>query len=102
MSVPKGHLLIQSGSELEYLTGGYVQSGYHEVINTSEVQIKAKEVHSKGKMPWRISSTLFAHLRSNVELYPQGSYTTSEAHKMYPKITQKAYMDREIFKIQAQ
>jgi len=34
VSVPKGHLLIQSGSELEYLTGGYVKSGYHEVINT--------------------------------------------------------------------
>ena len=76
VSVPKGHLLIQSGSELEYLTGGYVQSGYHEVINTEEVQMRAKEVQSKGKMPWRISSTLFAHLRSNVELYPQGAYTT--------------------------
>lgn len=53
-----------------------MKSGYHEVVNTEEVQIKAKEAQSKGKVPWRISSTMFTHLRSDVDLYPRGKYLT--------------------------
>jgi isopenicillin N synthase-like dioxygenase len=62
---------------LEYLTGGYIRSGYHEVINTEEVQRKAKEALMQGRKPWRISSTMFAHLRGDTDLYPRGHYLTS-------------------------
>jgi hypothetical protein len=34
VSIPKGHLLIQAGSELEYLTAGLIHRGFHEAINT--------------------------------------------------------------------
>lgn len=34
VSVPEGHLLLQAGKEMEYLTGGYISCGYHEVIYT--------------------------------------------------------------------
>jgi len=34
VSVPKGCLLLQAGSTFEHITGGYVLSGYHEVIYT--------------------------------------------------------------------
>jgi isopenicillin N synthase-like dioxygenase len=30
--VPDGCLLVQAGREMEWLTGGVVQAGYHEVI----------------------------------------------------------------------
>lgn len=76
MSVPKGHLLIQSGSELEYVTGGYVKSGYHEAVYTEDVQKKVKEAQNKGKIPWRISSTMFTHLRGDFDLHPRGRYLT--------------------------
>lgn len=31
VSVPDGCLLVQAGKQIEYLTGGYVKAGYHEV-----------------------------------------------------------------------
>ena len=31
VSVPDGCLLVQAGKQIEYLTGGYVLAGYHEV-----------------------------------------------------------------------
>jgi isopenicillin N synthase-like dioxygenase len=34
VSVPKGCLLIQAGTTFEHITGGYILSGYHEVIYT--------------------------------------------------------------------
>ncbi len=38
VSVPEGHLLLQAGKEFEYLTGGYIASGFHEVIYTDKVK----------------------------------------------------------------
>jgi len=37
VQVPEGHLLIQAGKQLEWLTGGYISAGFHEVIYTKEV-----------------------------------------------------------------
>ena len=34
VSIPNGCLLLQAGKELEWLTGGYVTAGMHEVICT--------------------------------------------------------------------
>lgn len=38
VSVPEGHLLLQAGKQFEYLTGGYITCGFHEVIYTKEVE----------------------------------------------------------------
>lgn len=38
VSVPEGHLLLQAGKQFEYLTGGYINNGYHEVIYTEGVK----------------------------------------------------------------
>lgn len=35
VAIPKGHIFLQAGSELEMLTGGYILNGYHEAINTA-------------------------------------------------------------------
>jgi len=34
VSVPEGHLLLQAGKQFEWVTGGVVNCGYHEVIYT--------------------------------------------------------------------
>ncbi|RLN97491.1 hypothetical protein BBJ28_00003728, partial [Nothophytophthora sp. Chile5] len=32
VKIPDGCLLVQAGKQMEYLTGGYVQAGFHEVV----------------------------------------------------------------------
>ena len=59
----------------EHITGGYVLAGYHEVVYTEGTKAaldKAKEETAQGKkrIYWRVSSTLFSHLRYNVDLSP--------------------------------
>ena len=59
----------------EHITGGYIHAGYHEVIytdKTKEVVNKKLEENKNGanNILWRISSTLFSHLRYNVDLSP--------------------------------
>lgn len=75
VSIPAGCLLLQAGIMFEHLTGGYVTAGYHEVVYTE----KTKEVVNKklaeneqggNNVMWRVSSTLFSHLRYNVDLTP--------------------------------
>lgn len=75
VSIPDGCLLLQAGIMFEQITGGYVMAGYHEVIYTDETQkvVDAKLEENKNgasNILWRISSTLFSHLRYNVDLSP--------------------------------
>jgi len=64
--VPEGHLLVQAGKQLEYLTGGKVLAGYHEVVISDET-LKAANIN---KSKWRVSSTCFAHVASDNILEP--------------------------------
>ena len=63
------------------MTGGYITCGYHEVIYTDKVkQLKEKAI-KENRIPWRVSSTLFSHLRLDVEMKPIGKFATPEAVK---------------------
>ncbi|KAK4225166.1 hypothetical protein QBC38DRAFT_483631 [Podospora fimiseda] len=73
VKIPQGnYLLVQAGKQLEYITGGLIKAGYHEVV----VNEKTKEViqERKEKFPERplvrISSTFFWHLSSDYDLAP--------------------------------
>lgn len=75
VKIPDGCLLLQAGIMFEQLTGGYVHAGYHEVMytdKTKEVVDKKLEENENGanNIMWRISSTLFGHLRYDVDLTP--------------------------------
>lgn len=86
VAVPDGCLLLQSGIQFEMLTGGYIPAGYHEVIyteKTEEAYLKAKAL---SKPTWRVSSTLFAHMRYDVPLQPLGRFATKESCEKYPTI----------------
>jgi len=86
VSVPDGCLLLQAGKQIEMLTGGYIPAGYHEVAytdKTHEAHLKAK---ANNKITWRVSSTLFSHIRHDVDLQPLGRFSTEEARKQYPPI----------------
>ncbi len=50
------------------MTGGYINCGFHEVVYTKEVEQRKDEAIKAGRIPWRISSTLFSHIRGDVTL----------------------------------
>lgn len=79
----------------EHITGGYVLSGFHEVIYTEATKAaleKARQENLEGanRILWRVSSTLFSHMRYNVDLSPlpemRGMYE-EEAVTKYRKMT---------------
>jgi hypothetical protein len=55
---------------LEYLTGGRIHRGYHEAINTPHVAALGKKAAEEGRIPWRITSTTFTHIRQDVIIRP--------------------------------
>lgn len=93
VKVPDGCLLLQAGRQIEYLTGGALMAGYHEVIYTQDardiVEKQIRENENSGSMRnklWRVSSTLFSQIRQNVILEPLEKYKTTESLKNYPPI----------------
>lgn len=69
---PGNHLLVQAGKQIEYVTGGLIKAGYHEVV-VNEATLAAMERRrreSPDRPQVRISSTLFWHLNSDHDLAP--------------------------------
>jgi isopenicillin N synthase-like dioxygenase len=67
-----GNLLVQAGKQIEYITGGLIKAGFHEVvINDRTVDTIARRKVEHPERPLvRISSTLFWHLNSDHDLAP--------------------------------
>jgi isopenicillin N synthase-like dioxygenase len=66
--VPDGCLLMQAGQQIEYLTGGEVLAGWHEVVVNQRTLDVIERSRAAGKSLWRISSTLFSHINSDATL----------------------------------
>eukprot|EP00127_Corallochytrium_limacisporum_P002049 Clim_evm37s99 gene=Clim_evmTU37s99 len=89
VKMPTGpYLLCQAGKQFEWLTAGKVLAGFHEVaVRESTLKVlsgkKADDGDaSKRKKPqssWRVSSTLFIHVRSDDDLYPMPELIGEEA-----------------------
>ncbi|CAH0493464.1 unnamed protein product [Peronospora farinosa] len=86
VKVPDGCLLVQAGKQMEYLTGGYVQAGFHEVVVADTTLETIAQRKNAGKSLWRVSSTLFSHTASDKTLEPLGHFATPEAVEKYPPI----------------
>ncbi|KAL7746718.1 hypothetical protein RI367_007880 [Sorochytrium milnesiophthora] len=84
VSVPDNCLIVQAGRELEVATGGAILAGYHEVIVSPATVAAYERAKAEGRSAWRVSSTLFFHLRSDVVLGPLGPYSTPESRADYP------------------
>ena len=85
VKMPEGCLLLQAGKQLEWLTGGAINAGMHEVVfseGTKGAVAKAKE---EGRSIWRVSSTLFGHIASDATLEPLGHFANDEAMAKYKK-----------------
>lgn len=73
VKIPSGnHLLVQAGKQIEYITGGLIKAGYHEVVVNEKTiaTIEKRKVEFPDRPLVRISSTLFWHLNSDHDLAP--------------------------------
>ncbi|KAK4188604.1 hypothetical protein QBC35DRAFT_189655 [Podospora australis] len=73
VKIPQGnYLLVQAGKQLEYITGGLIKAGYHEVVvNEQTVKVINDRKEKFPERPLvRISSTFFWHLSSDFDLAP--------------------------------
>ena len=59
----------------------------HAVVVLPSTVEAAERREALGRPPWRISSTLFAHVASSKELKPLGAFATPEALEEYPPIS---------------
>lgn len=97
VAVPDGCLLVQAGKQLEWLTGGHVRAGMHEVVVTPATLEKAEANKAAGKSHWRVSSTVFGHIASDVKLEPLGSFAESqEAKENYPPVLTGDFVKQEL------
>jgi len=94
--MPDGCLLLQAGKQLEYLTGGHIKAGFHEVVFSDKSKAALDKCLAEGGIPWRISSTLFSHINKDVILEPIGQFATEESKKEYPPILTKEQVITEL------
>jgi isopenicillin N synthase-like dioxygenase len=84
VAIPDGCLLVQAGKQIEYVTGGHVLAGFHEVVVTEGTVKTINDKKAKGESLWRVSSTLFGHLKSDFVLTPLPPFNTASACEKYP------------------
>lgn len=70
VKMPSGCLLIQAGKQLEWLTGGVIQAGMHEVVCLEQTLAAVQRAKQEGRSLWRVSSTVFGHIASDQILQP--------------------------------
>jgi len=87
VKVPDGCLLLQAGQQFEYLTGGHVLAGFHEVVVNEQAVAAAEAARAAGRSLWRISSTLFCHIASKEILEPQAHFANEPTAANYPPVT---------------
>jgi isopenicillin N synthase-like dioxygenase len=69
-----GCLLVQAGRALENYTAGRVIRGFHYVQTPEDIYARALEELARGLVPWRVSTTMFAHTRTSEWLEPIGRF----------------------------
>lgn len=68
-----------------------------QVVVTSDTQAAMAAAQAAGSSTWRVSSTVFAHIASDVTLQPLGHFATSpEAAQAYPSIAAGLQVQREL------
>jgi isopenicillin N synthase-like dioxygenase len=73
LEIPEGCLFMQAAKQLEWLTGGIIKAGFHEVIYEESTAKKMEENLANGKTHWRVSSTLFSQVCQDIILQPDPS-----------------------------
>ena len=103
--IPEGCLLLQSGTSFEHITGGYVLSGFHEVVYTEGMKAAFNrrqaifDEQGIERRQWRVSSTMFTHFRNDVDIGPMAELShlyTPEQAAQYPRMTAYEILMQEL------
>lgn len=86
VKVPDGCLFVQAGKQLEWLTGGLITAGFHEVVVTEDTLKAVEKAKQENRSLWRVSSTFFAHVALDKVLVPFEPFATETALETYPSI----------------
>lgn len=85
VKVPDGCVLIQAAKQLEWLTGGDIEAGFHEVVVSDKTLASIEKAKAAGKTNlWRVSSTMFSQMRFDSILEPLEQFSTKENREKYP------------------
>jgi isopenicillin N synthase-like dioxygenase len=97
VKVPEGCLLIQAAKQLEWLTGGDIEAGFHEVVVSDKTLASIEKAKAAGKSNlWRVSSTLFSQMRYDSILEPLEQFSTAENLKKYPPTLTYEQVEEEL------
>lgn len=97
VKVPEGCLLIQAAKQLEWLTGGLIRAGMHEVVVDNNTLEAVERQKARGRPLWRISSTFFYHVASDKVMQPLEALKPSPAAiQVYYPIAAGDHVLREI------
>ncbi|KAJ4765019.1 2-oxoglutarate (2OG) and Fe(II)-dependent oxygenase superfamily protein [Rhynchospora pubera] len=96
VKVPLGCLLIQTGKQLEWLTGGECLAGMHEVVVTNRTLEAIERARQENRSLWRVSSTLFGHIASDALLKPLGQFEEGPLASNYPPMYAGEYVEQEL------
>ena len=83
------HQLCTTGHEKTNKTDAFpatAAAGFHEVVVTPATASAIDASKAAGRSLWRISSTLFSHINSDVTLEPLHKFASAEACAAYPPI----------------
>jgi isopenicillin N synthase-like dioxygenase len=88
----------QAGKQFEWLTGGHVRAGMHEVIfsGACAAAVEAADQRDPAAALWRVSSTLFGHVASDVVLQPLGRFQQAPHAAAYPSTVCGDYVQAEL------
>ncbi|GAM26442.1 hypothetical protein SAMD00019534_096170 [Acytostelium subglobosum LB1] len=100
--VPPGCLLLQAGKQLEWITGGDIHAGFHEVVVTKETIAAVQKAKDEGRSLWRISSTLFGHVASDKMLSVLPPFQNDQTTTKYPTILAGKQSEEELQMINLQ
>jgi len=96
VTIPDGCLLLQAGKQMEWLTGGQIKAGYHEVICTKETLLSKEAAVKNNRSIWRVSSTVFSQLASDEVLRPLPGFETEESRRKYPPVPVGQFVESEL------
>ena len=96
VKIPEGHLLVQGGKQLEWMTGGYLKAGFHEVIHDKKVETQVKDNLRTGKSNWRVACALFSYVQGNLRLKPFPEFNKEGVEKLYPSVSADDYVKQEL------
>ncbi|KDP43434.1 hypothetical protein JCGZ_16721 [Jatropha curcas] len=96
VKVPPGCLFIQTGKQIEWLTGGECLAGMHEVVVTDRTIDAIKMASKQNRSLWRVSSTLFSNIASDAMMKPLGHFAENPQASKYPAMLAGEFMEKEL------